>query len=113
MQENTVKRISIAVMIVGLTFLFFYAQTIKLPVAEELEGIHSSAIQMRGTVKNLQVTDKAIFFELEGEKIVRTDVILFPDSSIYLHEEDQIELSGQVEEYQGKKELVAEKIVLK
>lgn len=113
MQENTLKQVSIGVIIIGLALLFFYAQTITLPVSEEVTSAATEAILMKGTVKNLQVTDKAVFFELEGEKVVKTEVILFPDSSIYLREGDHVELTGQVEEYKGKKEVVADKIVLK
>jgi len=114
MQEKTIKLISILVMVAGLTFLFFYAQKLEPPVREELESAsRQEKVAMKGTVKNLKVTDKAIFFELEGEKVVHTDVILFPDSSIYLREGDQVELTGQVEEYKGEKELIAEKMVLK
>lgn len=113
MEEKTVKLVSIVVIIVGLTFLFFYAQKLKLPATEELGSSAPEKVLMKGTVKNLQVTDKAVFFELEGEKVVTTDVILFPENSIYLRDGDHVEITGQVEEYKGKKEVVADKMVLK
>ncbi|HLD40527.1 MAG TPA: hypothetical protein VJB13_05315 [Candidatus Nanoarchaeia archaeon] len=114
MQEKTLKLISIIVIIIGLTFLFFYAQKLKLPLTQDLESASASEkVLMKGTVKHLQVTDKGIFFELEGEKVITTDVILFPEGSIYLREGDHVELSGQVEEYKGKKEIIVDKIVLK
>lgn len=114
MQEKTLVRLSLIVTVLGLSFLFVYAQTLDLKPTADLETIPSSEkVAMKGTVKNVKVTDKAVFFELEGEKIVHTDVILFPDSSMYLREGDHVELTGQVEEYKGEKELIAEKIVLK
>ena len=114
MQERTLIKISLIVTIVGLTFLFVYGQTLDLEFSPDLETRPTSEkVAMKGTVKNLKVTDKAVFFELEGEKIVQTDVILLADSSIYLREGDQVELTGQVEEYKGQKELIAEKIVLR
>jgi len=109
-----VVRLSLIITVLGLSFLFVYAQAVDLEYTPELEtASESEKVAMKGTVKNLKVTDKAIFFQLEGEKIVKTDIILFPDRSIYLREGDHVELSGQVEDYNGKKEVIAEKIVLK
>ncbi len=113
MEEKTIKLISIIVIIIGLTFLFFYAQRLELPVTPELDSSAPTTVMMKGTVKNLQVTDKAVFFELNGEKVVTTDVILFPDNSIYLREGDHVEITGQVEDYKGKKEVLVDKMVLK
>ncbi len=114
MQEKTLIKFSLIVTILGLSFLFVYAQSFDLRLVPDLEMTSpSEKVAMKGTVKNLKVTDKAIFFELEGEKIVHTDVILFADESIYLREGDHVELTGQVEEYKGEKEVIAEKIVLK
>lgn len=114
MQEKSLVRISLIVTILGLSFLLIYAQSVDLEPTPDLEThTVSEKVAMKGTVKNLRVTDKAIFFELEGEKIVHTEVILFPDSSMYLREGDHVELTGQVEEYKGEKEVIAEKIVLK
>jgi len=114
MQERTLKIISVITMVVGLTFLFFYVQQVALPLASDLEEVKSSErVLMRGSVRDLQVTDKAVFFRLEGEKVIQTDVILFPENSIYLREGDHIEIIGQIEEYKGEKEVIADKIVLK
>ena len=114
MQEKTLVRLALIITLLGLSFLFVYTQNLDLESTTDLENrIDSEKVAMRGTVKNLKVTDKAVFFELEGEKIVYTDVILFPDSSIYLREGDHVELTGQVEEYKGEKEVIAEKIVLR
>ncbi len=114
MQEKTLVQLSLIITVLGLSFLFVYTQTFDLePTADVEASLPSEKVLMKGTVKNLQVTEKAVFFELEGEKIVQTDIILFPDSSIYLREDDHVELTGQVEEYKGEKEVIAEKIVLK
>lgn len=114
MQEKTLIKISVIVTVLGLSFLFLYAQTLYLEAKADLEfASPTEKVLMKGTVKNLRVTDKAVFFELEGEKIVQTDIILFPDESIYLREGDHVELTGQVEEYKGEKEVIADEVVLK
>jgi len=114
MQEKTLVRLSLIITVLGLSFLFVYTQAFDLESVADVESsVASEKVLMKGTVKNLQVTEKAVFFELEGEKIVQTEIILFPDSSIYLRDGDHVELTGQVEEYKGEKEVIAEKIVLK
>ena len=114
MQEKTLIRLSLIITVLGLSFLLVYGQSLDLEATADLEtSIAAEKVAMKGTVKNLKVTDKAVFFELEGEKIVSTDIILFPESSIYLREGDHVELTGQVEDYKGKKELIAEKVVLR
>lgn len=114
MQEKFLIKISYLITIIGLAFLFFYVQKLDLPLLPDLESVASSEqVFMKGTIKGLKVTDQAVFFELEGEKIVKTDIILFPESSIYLREGDHVEITGQVEEYKGEKEVIADTIILK
>jgi len=114
MQEKILIRVSLLVTILGLSFLFVYAQTLDLTPQQDLEDFSSpEKVMMKGTVHQLTVTDNAVFFKLEGEKIVHTDIILFPEESIYLREGDHVELTGQVEEYKGEKEIIAESIILK
>lgn len=114
MQEKALVRISLLVAVLGLSFLFVYAQSFEFSLKPDVDhALPAEKVLMKGTVKNLKVTDKAVFFELEGERVITTDIILFPESSIYLHDGDYVELSGQVEEYKGEKEVVADEIVLK
>ncbi|MEK6863546.1 MAG: hypothetical protein AABW53_02515 [Nanoarchaeota archaeon] len=114
MQEKTILKISYLTLIIGLAFLFFYSQSFDFSLSSDPAALKSTEkVLMKGQVKNLKVTDKAVFFELEGEKVITTDVILFPENSIYLQEGDYVEINGQMEEYKGEDELVADKIILK
>jgi len=114
MEEKTLIKISFITVILGLSFLFLYAEEFNLRAIEDLSLIPSAEeIKLEGKVSSLTITDKAIFLELEGEKIIKTDVILFPQGSIYLKEGDYVEIYGEVEEYNNKKEVIASKVVLK
>ncbi len=114
MQEKTLIQISYLTLILGLAFLFFYSHGFDFSPSSDPAAIESAEkVLMKGQVKNLKVTDKAVFFKLEGEKVITTNVILFPENSIYLKEGDYVEINGQMEEYKGEKELVADKIILK
>ena len=50
---------------------------------------------------------------MAGERIETMDVVVFPEEEIFLTEGAYVKISGMVEEYQGKKELIASKIVMK
>ncbi len=114
MKERTILQISIIMAIIGLAFLYFFAEEIELPTAQQLENIApEEKVRIQGIIGRLSQQDKVAFIELQGERIETMDVILFTDENIYLHEGDYVEIIGTVEDYRGKKEVVASKIVKK
>ncbi len=114
MQEKTILKIAVIVSMLGLGFLFLYSNQLNLATIADLDSVGvKESVQLRGKVNSVRVTEKATFLELEGEKVVKTDVILFPKESIFIKEGDYVEVLGTVEEYNGKKELIASRIVLK
>ncbi|MEK6969721.1 MAG: OB-fold nucleic acid binding domain-containing protein [Nanoarchaeota archaeon] len=114
MEEKTILKIAVIVSILGLGFLFIYSSQLDLAVIPDLDLVGSKeSVHLRGKINTLRVTEKATFLELEGEKVVTTDIIFFPEENILLHEGDYVEVFGTVEEYKGEKEVVASKVVLK
>ena len=114
MNEKIILQISVAVIILGLGFLFIYAQELDLKVIPRVEdALPSQAITLTGTIDQLKPQGKAIFIKLTGSTVTKTDVILFTDEDIFLHPGDYVEVSGTVEEFNGKKEVIGNKVVLK
>lgn len=114
MQEKTILKVSIIVSILGLCFLFIYSSQLDLAVIADLDSIGAKEnVHLQGKINIVRVTEKATFLEVEGEKVMITDIIFFPEENIPLHEGDYVEVFGTVEEYKGKKEVVASKVVLK
>ncbi len=114
MQEKTILRIAVIVSILGLGFLFIYSSQLDLAAIEDLDAVGvKENVQLRGKINSVRVTEKATFLELEGEKVVNTDIILFPKENVFIKEGDYVEVFGLVEEYNGKKEVVASRIVVK
>ncbi len=102
------------VIIIGVIFLFFYSETIDLKPNPNLKEINSGEqIKLKGTISKIIQKDKVAFIELEGERVEKTKVILFPDQEIFLKAGDSIEISGTVEEYNNQKEVIGNKVVLK
>ena len=114
MQEKNIFRTAIIAALLGLTFLFFYSGEADLQAVERIDSaIPEETVNLKGTVNRVSVSDKVIFLEIEGERVEKTDVILFTDQEIFVKPGDHVEISGTVEEYQGKKEVIANRILLK
>ncbi|MBU0470925.1 MAG: hypothetical protein KKA62_04855 [Nanoarchaeota archaeon] len=114
MEEKQIIKLSFFVIVLGVGFLFFYAEEFNLAVVKDIETVtNEEEVHLRGRVNSLKTTEKATFLEVEGEKIVKTNVIFFPEEDLFLQEGDFVEIVGTVEEYKGEKEIVANKVILK
>lgn len=114
MNENTLLQASIIMVLLGLTFLYFYAEEVELPTAERLDNLlPEEKVQVQGIISRVSQQEKVAFIELQGERVETMKVVLFPNEDLYLQEGDYVEIVGTVEEYQGKKEVIASKIVKK
>lgn len=114
MKEKTILKISLVIALLGLSFLFLYAEELDLNVVENVDTVElEEEVKLKGTVSRLTVKDKVAFIELEGKKVEKTDVILFNDEDLFLKEGDYVEIEGTVEEYNDKREVIANKVVLK
>jgi len=114
MQEKTILKVSVVIIVIGLLFLFFYAGEIDLKNINNLDqALPEDQVKMKGVITRLTINDKVAFIELEGSQVIKTDVILFSNYDVFLQEGDYIEISGTVEEYNNKKEIIANQIVKK
>ena len=114
MEEKTILNISLICVILGLFFLFLYVEEFDAQVVEQLEMIPpEEEVMIKGIITKMSRYDTTVFLEVAGERIETMDVVVFPEEEIFLTEGAYVKISGMVEEYQGKKELIASKIVMK
>ncbi len=114
MQEKQLIKTSLIVASVGLLILLFFADSFELVAINNIENIENEQeVKLQGVITRLTQLEKVVFIELEGEQIVKSDVILFPDEDLYLQEGNYVEITGTIEEYNNKKEVIANEIVLK
>lgn len=114
MQEKTLINISLAVIVVGLLFLSVYAEEIQLNSTNKIDNIPlGEEVKIEGKVVKLRQTDKVLFLTIDGQKTETMDIVAFPDEDIFVKEGSIVEIMGKTEEYQGKKEIIANSIVLK
>ena len=114
MKERHLIIISIMVLVLGLAFLVVYAEEADfIPVARLEEDQGKQYVRVTGTVQQLRAQDKVLFLQVDGERREMVNIILFPEEDIFLEEGNMVEIEGVVEEYEGKKEVVAHSIVIK
>ena len=114
MNEATILKVAIIATIVGLLTLFFYMEEVDIRNVARIDSIvPEETVQVKGTVTRANAHDNVLFLEVEGTKVEPIDVILFTSDSIYVKEGDTVEITGTVEEYEGKKEIIANSITKK
>ncbi len=114
MNENTLFRVAIIMMLLGMAFLYFYAEEASIPLAGRLEELlPEEKVRIQGRISRVSQQDQVVFLELHGERVEIIEVVLFPDEELYVQEGDYVEITGTMEEYRGKKEVLASKIVKK
>ena len=63
---------------------------------------------MDGIVSNIRQAENAAFIELSFETSVT--IVVFNDKNLTLKSGDKIEIFGKVEDYNGKEEIIAQRI---
>jgi transcriptional antiterminator len=114
MKESTILKLALLLTVIGLLFLFFYTENVNLEAVERIDtALPEETVKMVGLITKLTVKENVVFITLEGQRTEKVDVVLFPDHELFLNEGDYIEILGTVEEYKGKKEIIASSITLK
>ncbi len=115
MNEKTILYASTIITIIGLLFLYIYSDEFDTKViVQNLEQLPTSQpVTIQGTITQLQKTDKATFLQISGQRTETADIILFNKEAIFLEEGQQVEISGTVEQFKGKPEIVANKVIVR
>ena len=115
MQDKTLLKISVICSLIGIIVLFLIADNLSLSTTE-ISKIQQSElgkqVKIKGKIESLSETDNLMFLTVGQEKIETVSVVLFKDSDIALEKGDNIELTGTLEDYEGKREILANRIVI-
>lgn len=113
MNETQLLRFSLTVAFLGMVTLFFLTKTIAAPtvkiddITDEFLG---KRVSITGTVQELKILKNMTILTLKQEESVRTMPVVAFEPLSFLQENDKILVSGQVKEYHGALEIVAEKV---
>ena len=114
MDEKQILKISLVVSLLGIVALFIISSGIDLEAVVSLEGIpEEETVVVKGLVGRVSDTEKVVFVEVWNEKIEKTTAVVFKDAPLSLVEGDYVEITGTVEDYEGKKEIIGNKVVKK
>ncbi len=110
MEDNTLITISLSVAILGLVSLLLISFYDKIPEKNFNEITNKdigSVVKTTGTIKQVYVHNNSITLKLKQECLM--DVMIF-DKNTNFSIGEKITVQGIVQEYNGKQEIIAEKI---
>ena len=110
MKENTLLKIALICSLTGLVALYFISAKIEVKryVPKQLNANIGDDVQLKGTIIKIADKGNVVFIELEQKNTVT--VVLFTKDNISLSKGEDIEIMGKVQEYNGKDEIIAQKV---
>jgi hypothetical protein len=115
LREKTLFKIALLCSFVGLIILFFISDKISIDNISisniEKEELGRD-IRLIGKIERVTNGDKVIFLEVAEMKTEKISVILFKDRDIDLIEGSYVEIEGEIDEYNGKREVIASRVKL-
>ena len=110
MKETTLLKIALISSLVGMIALYFVSTQIDVKDYKptQLNENVGDDVKLIGTVTDIADRGSVIFIEVNQQNPVT--VVLFTDDDIRLKSGDSVEVFGEVQEYKGKNEILAQKI---
>lgn len=113
MNEKTLLKIALICSLLGIIALFIISNALEVNervISEIDETDLGYNIKVKGVVTNIRNMGSVLIINMvQLEKI---DVVVFNDELV-LNKGDYVEIVGKLEEYEGKLELIADRIDLK
>ncbi|MFW6014109.1 MAG: hypothetical protein ACOCQG_02950 [Candidatus Nanoarchaeia archaeon] len=107
MKDSTLLSIAVIVGLVGLAVLYFVSERTE---PEEFENLQrhdeDEIVKLSGKVKDIIKTESVTILEVETLKSIK--VVAF--EPIELNKGQQIQITGKISEYEGEREIMAERI---
>jgi len=96
---------------IGIGLLYFFTQLeMKETSIIDLPKIENSNVLIKGKISSVNIHDKMMFLSIDQERIDSVDVVLFKDSDFELYKGMNVEIVGELMDYQGKKEIIANQV---
>jgi len=115
MKEKTLLKIALICSLLGIVVLFTISDNLSIEESDISKINHAEigeTVKITGRIEKMSDTDKLMFLEVGQEKIETVPVLLFKDSDIALKQGDYVEILGTIEDYEGEREIIANRIRL-
>ena len=113
MKETTLLKIALICSLIGLIVLYFIS--LKIEIRDYKPNILNrnvgDDVKLQGTISKINDKGNVVFIEL-GQQIPVSFVVFNNNNAIKLKNNDSVEVIGKVKEYNGKNEIIAQKIRL-
>ena len=111
MKENTLLKIAMVCSLAGIAVLYFVSTKIDVknynPI--KLNENIGDDVKLQGTIAKMTDTGNVVFIEINQQNPA-TIVLFTEDDNLKLKNGDSVEISGKVQEYNGKNEIIANRI---
>ena len=115
MNEKKLLKIALICSLIGLLILFIFSDNISIEEKDiskiEDEDIGNN-VKIIGKVNRITNTDKVAFLGISQETTKEITVVLFKDKNISLLPGMRVEITGSVEDYNGEKEIIGNKVTI-
>ena len=111
MKETTLLKIALICSLAGLIILYFISTKIEVKdykPAKLNENIGDD-VNLKGTITKITDKGNVVFIEVVEQSPV-TVVLFSNNDNLRLNNGDNVEVIGEVQEYNGKNEIIAQKI---
>ncbi len=114
MKESTLLKVALIIFIFGTITLYLFAG--KIDVQEStIDKITSEyidkQIKIKGYVASCNDMEKVAYIKIAQPQLI--DIVVFKNSALEIKENDYIEVTGNVDEYNGKLQIIANEINLR
>jgi aspartyl/asparaginyl-tRNA synthetase len=110
MKETTLLKIALICSLIGLIALYFISTKIEVkdykPILNKNIG---EDVKLIGIVTKITDKGNVVFIEVNQQNPI-TVVLFTEDDNLKLNSGDNVEVIGEVQEYNGKNEIIAQKI---
>ena len=110
MKETTLLKTALICSLVGLFALFFISAKIDFRdfKPSELSKNAGESVKLIGIVQKIDQRENVALVELAYKTPIT--VVVFTNNNVTLNSGDNVEVFGKVEDYNGKEEIIAQKI---
>ena len=112
MKENMLLKIALICSLAGLIILYFISTKIEVkdykPILNKNIG---DDVKLNGIVTKITDKGKVVFIEVNQQSPI-TVVLFTDDNNLTLKNGENIDVVGEVQEYNGKNEIIAQKIMV-
>ena len=116
MDDKTLLRTALIGTIVGVVLLYFISSQLSVgeQVIAQLDELpEGKEVKVTGVVLRVNDAEKVMFLNIAEEKIEDVTVVLFKSGKVDVKEGDVVTVVGSLEEYEGKKEIIGNRVGVK